>query len=102
MTLFTASAVLFVLPYIGAVGSFYRLRQVDPDRERPFRVPGGIPLAALISFSCIGMLIVTVVLFMYSPPGVGFDWPVVIGSDISIALGEVAIWYSEHEMRKPW
>jgi len=38
----------------------------------------------------------SVALFMYVPDSV-FDWPVVIGAGVSIALGELATWYSEHE-----
>ena len=40
-SLFAASAVLFMLPYIGVVAAFYRARLVDGARHRPFRVPGG-------------------------------------------------------------
>ena len=56
-------------------------------------------LTALITYTCIGILGASVVLFMYVPDS-GFDWPVVIGAGVSIALGELATWYSEHERRK--
>jgi len=97
-SLFAASAVLFMLPYIGAVAAFLRARKIDPDRERPFRVPGGHVLATIITVVCISILGVSVLLFMYVP-GAGFDWPVVIGATVSILLGEIAIRYAEHENR---
>jgi len=94
--LFAASAVLFLLPYIGAVAAFYRARQIDADRPRPFRVPGGNGLALAITTVCIGVLLLSIFLFMYVP-GEGFDMAVVYGSVGSILLGEVAIRYAEHE-----
>jgi amino acid transporter len=97
--LFAASAVLFMLPYIGVVSAFYRARIIDPDRPRPFRVPGGKPVVALITVTCICLLTVTIFLFMYVP-GNGFDWPVVIGSLTCIALGEVAIRYAEYQNKQ--
>ncbi|MEP4149192.1 MAG: APC family permease [Halioglobus sp.] len=97
--LFAASAVLFMLPYIGVVSAFYRARLTDAARPRPFLVPGGNPVALLISVVCIVILAVTVLLFMYVP-GSGFDWPVVIGSLSCIALGEVAIRYAEYQNRR--
>jgi amino acid transporter len=96
--LFAASAVLFLLPYIGAVSAFYRAREIDADRERPFRVPGGKPMAFIITTVCIGILALSILLFMYVP-GTGFDLPVVIGAGVSILIGELAIRYAEHESR---
>ncbi len=94
--LFAASAVLFLIPYVGAVAAFLRARRIDPDRERPFTVPGGMPLAIVITSVCIFILLTSILLFMYVP-GAGFDWPVVFGSLAAIVLGEIAIRYAEHE-----
>jgi len=94
--LFAASAVLFLLPYIGAVAAFYRARKIDAARERPFRVPGGDVLAALMTTVCISILGISIILFMYVP-GAGADWPVVIGAAVPILLGEFAIRYAERK-----
>ena len=96
--LFAASAVLFILPYVGAVAAFWYARRHDAGRPRPFRVPGGPLVANLITVVCIFLLLVTALLFMYVP-SVGFDWPVVIGSVGSIMIGEVMILWSEYENR---
>ena len=54
-------------------------------------------LAALITYTCIGILGASVVLFMYIPDS-GFDWPVVIGAGVSSHL---ANWqYGIQNMRK--
>ena len=97
--LFAASAVIFLMPYVGAVAAFLRAREIDPDRERPFRVPGGMQFATLITVVCIGILVMSILLFMYVP-GVGVDWPVLFGAVAAIALGEIAIRYAEHESRR--
>jgi len=94
--LFAASAVIYMLPYIGACLAFYRARQIDADRPRPYRAPGGNGVAFLMTAVCSGLLGLSILLFMYVP-GEGIDWPVVIGSLASILLGEVAIRYAEHE-----
>lgn len=98
-SLFAASAVLFILPYIAVVGAFYRARQVDADRSRPFRVPGGNGAALGITAVCIFLLAMTTLLFMYIP-GSGFDWPVVIGSVSCVLMGEVAMRFAEYENRQ--
>ena len=93
-SLFAASAVLFLLPYIGAVAAFMYARVHDAERERPYRVPGGHNTARLLTTICIFILGLSIVLFMYVP-GEGFDWPVVIGSLASILLGEITIRLTE-------
>jgi amino acid transporter len=98
-SLFAASAVLFMLPYIGVVATFFRARQIDPDRHRPFRVPGGHAVAGVITVVCIFLIGITTLLFMYVP-GTGFDWPIVIGAAACILLGEVAMRFAEHENRR--
>jgi amino acid transporter len=95
-SLFAASAVLFLLPYVGAVSAFLYARIKDPDRPRPYRVPGGMPVARALTFVCAAILVLSIILFMYVP-GSGFDTPVVIGCVVSILLGEVAIFYAEHQ-----
>ena len=97
-SLFAASAVLFLLPYIGAVAAFMYARVHDAERPRPYRVPGGRALAVTLTTVCISILGFSIVLFMYVP-GDGFDWPVVIGSLASIAIGEITIRWTEMKRR---
>ena len=94
--LFAASAVIYMLPYIGACLAFYRARTKYPDRPRPFKAPGGNGVALLMTVVCSSILGISIVLFMYVP-GEGIDWLIVIVSIASIAIGEVAIRYAEHE-----
>jgi len=94
--LFAASAVLFLLPYIGAVAAFMYARLHDADRARPYRVPGGNALAIPMTTICISLLLISIALLMYVP-GQGFDWPVVGGAGVSILAGEIAIYWAEHQ-----
>ena len=89
-------AMLLGPAYIGACLAFYRARSMYPDRPRPYKAPGGDGMALIMTMVCSAILGLSIVLFMYVP-GEGFDWPVVVGSVVSILLGEVAIRYAEHE-----
>jgi amino acid transporter len=95
-SLFGFSAVLFMLPYLGMVLAFLRMRRIDAERHRPFRVPGGAAGAMLCTLLCGLILILAVVLFMYTP-GVGADWPVIIGVLAMLALGELVIRFAERQ-----
>lgn len=97
-SLFASSAVIFLLPYVGAVAAFLYARIHDAERPRPYRVPGGMPVAKLMTAVCIALLGMSILLFMYVP-GEGFDLQVVTGVVVSVALGEVAIFVAEHEKR---
>ena len=97
--LFASSAVLFLLPYLGAVGAFWYMRRIDEARPRPFRVPGGMGFASVITVVCIVLLLMTVLLFMYVP-GEGFNLQVVIVAIGSILVGEAMILLAEHENRQ--
>ena len=93
-TLFAFSAVIFLIPYIILVAAFFRMRIVDAERHRPFCVPGGRNVAALLALVCGGALVVALVLFIYTP-GDGIDWPVFVGAVTVIAIGEYLIRHTE-------
>lgn len=89
-TLFAFSGVIFLIPYIILIAAFFRMRVADPERHRPFRVPGGPKVAALLALVCGGVLVVSMCLFIYTP-GDGIDWPVLVGAVIVLAIGEYLI-----------
>jgi len=93
-SLFAFSAVIFLIPYIILVFAFLRMRNIDPDRRRPFRVPGGSTMARLITFSCAGLLGLSMFLFCYTP-GEGMQWPVFTGAVVVTACGELVIRLTE-------
>ena len=93
-TLFAFSAVIFLLPYQGLFMAFLKLRRVDSKRERPFKIPGGYPMALLCGLACVVVLAITKVLFMYVP-GEGVQWAVLLGVVVTCIIGEVFIRVSE-------
>ncbi len=95
-SLFAFSAVIFLLPYLGMMLAFVRLRTRDPDHPRPFSIPGGILVAKLLAWTCFGVLSGAIVLFIYTP-GEGIQWPVLLGAAALITLGEVAIRVAEKQ-----
>ncbi len=93
-SLFAFSAVIFLLPYIGLVLAFREMRRREPDRDRPFRVPGGPFAANLLSLVCAAILAIAIFFFVYTPDE-GMQWPVFVGAAAVLLLGEVVIRYAE-------
>jgi amino acid transporter len=89
-SLFAFSAVIFLLPYIGMLFAFIRSRNVDIALKRPYKVPGGDRVAIGLAYLCIVVLVLSVVLFIYTP-GEGLQVPVALGAFVMIAMGEVLI-----------
>ncbi|MCF7982463.1 MAG: APC family permease, partial [Pseudomonadales bacterium] len=95
-SLFAFSAIIFLLPYIGMLLAFIKMRVVDGSRVRPFAIPGQLFVARLLAYTCISVLLLTIALFVYTP-GEGIQWPVLLGAVSMIAVGEVVIRCSEKD-----
>lgn len=89
-SLFSFSAAIFMMPYIGLVIAFARLRFKDPDAPRPFRAPGGRMVACVLAALCAMTLLFAIALFMYVPDE-GWQTPTIIGVVVVLALGEILI-----------
>lgn len=103
-TFFALNLILFLMSYLPIFPAFLKLRKVDPDAERPFKVPGGpimLKLMAWVPF----ILIVISVLFCavplaFDPETLAAVLPITIGAIICIALGEVLIIAREKKSKK--
>ncbi len=93
-SLFAFSAVIFLLPYQGMLLSFVRMRLIDPNHPRPYKIPGGTVVAAILAGTCMLVLALSIILFMYTP-GEGWQWPVVGGVVFMLVVGELIIVFSE-------
>lgn len=93
-SLFAFSAVIFLLPYQGMLLSFLKMRRIDPDHHRPYKIPGGMSVAKLLTYTCCVVLGLTIVLFVYTP-GEGMQWPVLIGVVVTLIIGEMVIRVAE-------
>ena len=94
-SLFAFSAVIFLLPYEAMLLAFVKMRIVDADHPRPYRVPGGLGAARAAAWTCIAILALSIVLFVYTP-GEGLQWPVLAGVIITLIIGEFVIRFSEN------
>ena len=92
---FSLNLVLFLLSYIPVFPAFYKLRQIDPDTPRPFKVSGSV--ATLKVYTALPMIIIIISLVFTAIP-LQFDavsltaqLPITIGSIIFIGIGELII-----------
>ncbi len=97
-SLFAFSGVIFLLPYVGMMFAFIKLRIADPQHERPFKIMGGNVFACGLALTCAAVLILSIVLFVYTP-GEGIQWPVFIGSLVAVIAGEIAMRVAEYERK---
>ena len=65
--LFAFSSVIFLLPYIVMMLAFGKLRRIDPDRVRPYRVPGGRTMTWLVTWVPAALLAAAAVFFIWNP-----------------------------------
>ncbi|UTW45221.1 APC family permease [bacterium SCSIO 12696] len=98
-SLFSFSAVIFLLTYIGMMLAFLKLRKVDAERHRPFRIPGGSWLPKLSAYSCLSVILLALVLFIWIPEE-GMQWPVFLGTVVTMLLGEALVRKAEKEKIK--
>ncbi|MEN6408246.1 MAG: APC family permease [Anaerolineaceae bacterium] len=93
-TLFAFSSMVFLLPYLILFPAFLKLRKVDANIERPYRVPGGKTLAIIMAVICEIFIIQAVIFFIWVP-GQPIDWayalPVLAGVILTIIIGEFLI-----------
>ncbi len=92
---FALNLVMFLLSYLPVFPSFLKLRKTDPDRERPFRAPGGKVVQKIMAIVPM-VLIVMSVIFTAVPLAFDADTlsaklPITIGSVIFLILGEIII-----------
>jgi amino acid transporter len=99
--IFAASSVIFLLPYLLMFPAATVLRRKDPERERPFRIPGGdgvvIALAALTTL----VIAAATLLFVWPEvPHAPAEWSytgpllaIVVGA---LVVGEAIIWRMAH------
>lgn len=93
-TLFAFSSIIFLLPYLALFPAFLKLRQTDANAKRPFQIPGGMPLAALIAVVCELFILQAIVFFVWVP-GQPVDWayalPVLAGVAVTVVAGEILL-----------
>lgn len=90
---FALNMVTLLMSYILMFPAFLKLRKVDPDRHRPFRVKGGMFKLGLITYVPMILLIISVVFSIIpldrTPEELSAKLPLLIGTLIAVAIGEI-------------
>jgi amino acid transporter len=86
--LFKLSGLCFLFSYLLAFPAFLQLRLAKPGAPRPYRVPGGAPLAALLAGTCFSLIALACVLFFQ--PSLGAD-PARAARETLLLGGECAV-----------
>lgn len=99
--IFAASSVIFLLPYLLMFPAVVVLRRKDPERERPFRIPGGEATAiALATITTIVIAVATVLFIWPEIPKAPAEWsytgPLLAIVVAALAVGEVIVWRMTH------
>ncbi len=100
---FALNVVTLLASYLYMFPAFLKLRQIDPSRIRPFKVPGNNVLLKFITYCPFILIIFTIVLTLVPLPdlftgGVGEFMdelvgyiPLIIGSIVAIICGELIV-----------
>lgn len=92
---FALNLVMFLLSYLPVFPAFLKLRAADPNRARPYRVPGPKWLCyvmAIVPMALIAVsLVFTAVPLSFDAETLAAVLPITIGSVIFIILGEIII-----------
>lgn len=92
---FALNLVMLLLSYVPVFPAFLKLREIDPDTERPFLVSGSKTFLKFMAYVPMVLIIISII---FTAVPLSFDretlsavLPITIGSIISIILGEVLI-----------
>lgn len=94
---FSLNLVMFLLSYVPVFPAFYKLRQIDPNTPRPFKVKGNkgtlLVLTILPMLMIITSLIFTALPLKFDPVYLSEQLPITIGAIVFILIGEFIIFY---------
>lgn len=97
---FSLNVVALLMSYMMMFPAFLKLRHSDPDRERPFKVPGGPVMIQLMTWIPEILLIATVIMTAFPLNGsseeMSSKMPILIGTIITLIIGEIVVRYAEH------
>ncbi|MCL2618595.1 MAG: APC family permease [Defluviitaleaceae bacterium] len=92
---FALQIITLILAYMFMFPVFKKLRKIDPDAERPFRIPGGKAVINIITYMPVAMLTLSAIFSMVYPLADGvwyFDSMLVIGTVAAVFIGELIVY----------
>jgi amino acid transporter len=91
---FALNLVMLLASYVPLFPAFLKLRKLDADIERPYKVPGGPKLLKAGSYIPM-FLVIAAIMFTVIPLGsdeVADKIPLMVGSVLAILSGEFIVW----------
>ncbi len=91
---FALQVITLLISYIVMFPAFKKLRKIDKDAERPFKVPGGKFVINLVTYVPFTLLILAAVFCMIYPNGDGtwtFDTLLLTGTIAAVIVGEIVV-----------
>lgn len=92
-TFFALSVVTFISSYLFMFAAFLKLRKIDPNHERPYKIPGGKALMKAMTFVPMFFIILALVFtcfpYDFETGTLGPDKMLIIGSIVAIIIGEI-------------
>ncbi len=92
---FSLNLVMFLLSYVPVFPAFYKLRKIDPETPRPFKVGGSNSFLKVLVVLPMGMIILSLIFtafpLQFDAAALADKLPITIGTIIFILIGEVII-----------
>lgn len=92
---FALNLVMFLLAYLPVFPAFLKLRKIDPDKERPFRVSGSDAVLKLLVAMPMILIIVSIIFiaipFSFDAETLNATLPITIGSILFFIIGEIIV-----------
>lgn len=92
---FSLNLVMFLLSYVPVFPAFLKLREKDPDIERPFKVSGSKGFLKVLAYIPAIFIVISVIFtavpLSFDPDTLAEMLPITIGAVVFILIGEVII-----------
>lgn len=92
---FSLNLVMFLLSYVPVFPAFYKLRKIDPDTPRPFKVGGSDLFLKVLVIVPMLMILVSLVFtavpLQFDAESLNEQLPITIGTIVFIIIGEAII-----------
>lgn len=92
---FSLNLVMFLLSYVPVFPAFFKLRKIDPDTPRPFKVSGNDSFLRLLVILPMILIIISLIFtalpLTFDSETLASKLPITIGSLIFIGIGELII-----------
>lgn len=92
-TLLAFTSIIFFLPYVILSFAFLRLRKIDPDTERPFKIPGKVFPSIIAALNFV-LLVIAIIGYLLPPEGedpVTYVLILAAGLAVTQIIGEILI-----------